>query len=80
MIKELEMNKAAPNKAYMVKDENKQLLLSIAIKCAGIIIAYLILNDIIKIDIAHGAKELSLHKKWSRRIIEEFYLQVAYMN
>ncbi len=24
---------------------------------------------------SHGAKELGLHKKWSRRIIEEFYNQ-----
>ena len=30
-------------------------------------------------DIAHGAKELGLHKRWSRRIIEEFYLQVDYL-
>lgn len=26
-------------------------------------------------DIGHGAKTLELHKKWSRRIIEEFYRQ-----
>ncbi|CAD8109397.1 unnamed protein product [Paramecium sonneborni] len=43
------------------KDEqNKLLILSIAIKCA---------------DIGHGAKQLNLHKIWSRRIIEEFFLQ-----
>jgi len=42
------------------EEENKFLSMSIALKCA---------------DVGHGAKELSLHKKWSRRIIEEFYLQ-----
>lgn len=26
-------------------------------------------------DVGHGAKSLDLHKIWSRRIIEEFYLQ-----
>ena len=26
-------------------------------------------------DVGHGAKELNLHKLWSRRIIEEFYNQ-----
>lgn len=32
---------------------------------------YLVLH---KIDVGHGAKELKLHKLWSRRIIEEFFL------
>jgi hypothetical protein len=44
-----------------LNDENaRTLTLSVIIKSA---------------DIAHGAKELPLHKKWSRRILEEFYLQ-----
>ena len=42
------------------EEENRFLSMSIALKCA---------------DVGHGAKELTLHKKWSRRIIEEFYLQ-----
>lgn len=29
----------------------------------------------IKLDVGHGAKEIKLHKLWSRRIIEEFFLQ-----
>ncbi|CAD8201045.1 unnamed protein product [Paramecium pentaurelia] len=41
-------------------EQNKLLVLSIAIKCA---------------DVGHGAKQLNLHKIWSRRIIEEFFLQ-----
>ncbi|CAD8200320.1 unnamed protein product [Paramecium pentaurelia] len=41
-------------------EQSKLLILSIAIKCA---------------DIGHGAKQLNLHKLWSRRIIEEFFLQ-----
>ena len=32
------------------------------------------------LDIGHGAKQLDLHKLWSRRIIEEFYLQVKKIN
>jgi 3',5'-cyclic-nucleotide phosphodiesterase/cAMP-specific phosphodiesterase 4 len=28
----------------------------------------------ISLDVGHGAKELKLHKLWSRRIIEEFFL------
>ena len=43
------------------------LIMSIAIKCAGISIS-------LKLDVGHGAKELKLHKLWSRRIIEEFFL------
>ncbi|CAD8146396.1 unnamed protein product [Paramecium octaurelia] len=39
---------------------DQQLIMSIGIKCA---------------DVGHGAKELKLHKIWSRRIIEEFFLQ-----
>ena len=43
------------------QDEGNRILgLSIAIKCA---------------DVGHGAKGLTLHKMWSRRIIEEFYHQ-----
>lgn len=41
------------------EEANRHLALSIAIKCA---------------DVGHGAKSLPLHKLWSRRIIEEFYL------
>ncbi|CAD8189173.1 unnamed protein product [Paramecium octaurelia] len=41
-------------------EQTKLLILSIAIKCA---------------DVGHGAKQLNLHKIWSRRIIEEFFLQ-----
>lgn len=41
--------------------------MSICIKCAG--------NHNINVDVGHGAKELKLHKQWSRRIIEEFFLQ-----
>ena len=80
MIKELEMSKETPSKAYMAKDENKQLLLSIALKCEGIslFIGMIFIMNVNK-DIAHGAKELGLHKRWSRRIIEEFYLQVDYL-
>jgi len=26
-------------------------------------------------DVSHGAKELNLHKRWSRRITEEFFYQ-----
>eukprot|EP01017_Pseudomicrothorax_dubius_P037686 TRINITY_DN5556_c0_g1_i1.p1 TRINITY_DN5556_c0_g1~~TRINITY_DN5556_c0_g1_i1.p1 ORF type:complete len:196 (+),score=37.55 TRINITY_DN5556_c0_g1_i1:61-648(+) len=44
-----------------VEDEvNKLLILSIAIKAA---------------DIGHGAKDLRLHKVWSRRVVEEFWHQ-----
>ncbi|CAK91621.1 unnamed protein product (macronuclear) [Paramecium tetraurelia] len=39
---------------------DKNLLMSICIKCA---------------DVGHGAKKLQIHKLWSRRIIEEFFLQ-----
>ncbi|CAD8159980.1 unnamed protein product [Paramecium pentaurelia] len=39
---------------------DQQLIMSIGIKCA---------------DVGHGAKELKLHKLWSRRIVEEFFLQ-----
>ncbi|CAD8126773.1 unnamed protein product [Paramecium sonneborni] len=39
---------------------DKTLVMSICIKCA---------------DVGHGAKQLRLHKLWSRRIIEEFFLQ-----
>ena len=28
-----------------------------------------------KKDVGHGSKNIQLHKHWSRRIIEEFYLQ-----
>jgi len=42
------------------EEDNRFSAMSIALKCA---------------DIAHGAKELQLHKRWSRRIVEEFYLQ-----
>ena len=46
---------------FDLTDENtKMRTLSIMLKCA---------------DIGHGAKTLELHKKWSRRIIEEFYRQ-----
>ncbi|CAD8087700.1 unnamed protein product [Paramecium primaurelia] len=39
---------------------DKTLVMSICIKCA---------------DVGHGAKQLKMHKQWSRRIIEEFFLQ-----
>ncbi|CAD8198956.1 unnamed protein product [Paramecium octaurelia] len=39
---------------------DKSLVMSICIKCA---------------DVGHGAKQLKMHKLWSRRIIEEFFLQ-----
>ncbi|CAD8209938.1 unnamed protein product [Paramecium octaurelia] len=42
------------------QDLDKNLLMSICIKCA---------------DVGHGAKQLKMHKLWSRRIIEEFFLQ-----
>eukprot|EP01017_Pseudomicrothorax_dubius_P026992 TRINITY_DN3063_c0_g1_i2.p1 TRINITY_DN3063_c0_g1~~TRINITY_DN3063_c0_g1_i2.p1 ORF type:complete len:707 (+),score=166.15 TRINITY_DN3063_c0_g1_i2:62-2182(+) len=42
------------------EETNRMLLLSGAIKCG---------------DIGHGAKELGLHKLWSRRVIEEFWRQ-----
>ncbi|CAD8072365.1 unnamed protein product [Paramecium primaurelia] len=42
------------------QDIDKNLLMSICIKCA---------------DVGHGAKQLKIHKLWSRRIIEEFFLQ-----
>ncbi|CAD8165342.1 unnamed protein product [Paramecium pentaurelia] len=42
------------------QDIDKHLLMSICIKCA---------------DVGHGAKQLKIHKLWSRRIIEEFFLQ-----
>jgi len=44
----------------MTEESDRFLSLSIALKCA---------------DVCHGAKELSLHKRWSRRIIEEFFGQ-----
>jgi hypothetical protein len=53
-------NMVALKQYNMKEDADKQFIMSIALKCA---------------DIAHGSKELGLHKKWSRRIIEEFYIQ-----
>jgi len=44
----------------MAEEADRHLCLSVCLKCA---------------DVAHGAKELSLHKKWSRRILEEFFFQ-----
>lgn len=44
----------------MTDESHKLLALSIALKCA---------------DVGHGAKELKIHKLWSRRIVEEFYIQ-----
>jgi len=44
----------------MTEENDRFLSLSIALKCA---------------DVCHGAKELGLHKRWSRRIIEEFFGQ-----
>lgn len=44
----------------MKEESNRSLALSSALKCA---------------DIGHGAKGLELHKRWSRRIIEEFFNQ-----
>lgn len=44
--------------------------MSCMLKCAGI-------NN--KKDVSHGAKELALHKMWSRLILEEFYRQVKYI-
>jgi len=43
----------------MKEDGHKHLSLSMCLKCA---------------DVAHGAKPLALHKKWSRRVLEEFFL------
>jgi len=59
------------------KDETNRLLsLSTALKCAGITLSILIkLFICFWVDIGHGAKGLELHKKWSRRIIEEFFQQ-----
>ncbi len=42
----------------IAEETNRHFVLTVALKCA---------------DVGHGAKELSLHKLWSRRIIEEFY-------
>ncbi len=44
--------------------------MSCMLKCAGI-------NNYK--DISHGAKELVLHKMWSRLILEEFYRQVNFL-
>lgn len=42
------------------EEADRFMSLSICLKCA---------------DVAHGTKELSLHKRWSRRILEEFFAQ-----
>lgn len=63
------------------EESNRLLCLSTALKCAGnkniiyfISFVFYVLN-LSLIDIGHGAKGLELHKKWSRRIIEEFFQQ-----
>ena len=60
----------------MDDEPNRQLALSAALKCAGSNFFFQT-NQIGEyfIDIGHGAKGLELHKKWSRRIIEEFFNQ-----
>jgi len=52
--------KAMQEPLQFTEENDRFMSLSIALKCA---------------DVSHGAKELGLHKQWSRRIIEEFYHQ-----
>mmetsp|Transcript_35165 Transcript_35165/g.31652 ORF Transcript_35165/g.31652 Transcript_35165/m.31652 type:complete len:148 (-) Transcript_35165:583-1026(-) len=44
----------------MKEEDDRMMSMSICLKCA---------------DVAHGGKELDLHKRWSRRILEEFFWQ-----
>jgi 3',5'-cyclic-nucleotide phosphodiesterase/cAMP-specific phosphodiesterase 4 len=49
-------------------EQNRLLVLSMTIKCAGSLLYIFTIQDV-----GHGAKSLELHKLWSRRIIEEFF-------
>eukprot|EP01017_Pseudomicrothorax_dubius_P024788 TRINITY_DN2634_c0_g2_i1.p1 TRINITY_DN2634_c0_g2~~TRINITY_DN2634_c0_g2_i1.p1 ORF type:complete len:737 (+),score=210.26 TRINITY_DN2634_c0_g2_i1:157-2367(+) len=53
-------NALAVGELDMKEEPNRLLAMSMAVKCG---------------DIAHGAKELGLHKRWFRRAVEEFWRQ-----
>ena len=58
----------------LAEESDRALTLSVALKAAGMV-HHLFHGINPPLDVSHGAKDLALHKRWSRRVVEEFFYQ-----